>query len=165
MEFLADTHQAFLVTVIPSGIVMVPGGLETSRAEAEERTERIWARKNAAKALSLEVIKVTRSLRALFNSVILHEPDHRIGKRQFGLEREPQDCFVGRGGWRFPTLSQAGQSRVSDFTEYEPTYFCSSKVSTSEPEALASSSPRPGTFLFYSSISLTVFATGILFSF
>lgn len=59
MEFLADTRQAFLVTVIPSGIEMVPGGLETSRAEAEERTGRIWARKNAAKALSLEVIKVT----------------------------------------------------------------------------------------------------------
>lgn len=59
MEFLADTRQAFLVTVIPSGVLMVPGGLETGRAEAEERTGRIWAAKNEAKALSLEVIKAT----------------------------------------------------------------------------------------------------------
>lgn len=57
VELLADARQAFLVTVIPSGVLMVPGGLETVELRLR-RAGRIWA-KNAAKALSLEVIKVT----------------------------------------------------------------------------------------------------------
>lgn len=85
-----------MVIVIPSGALMVPGVLEMGRAGSEARTRRNMNYTECCQGFvlgSYQGYLISPGLVQLYNSTSTR--DHRIGKRQFGLELGTTRLFCG----------------------------------------------------------------------